>query len=263
MLIKRGLKRGSSALAQAWSSGRDDKKGSHVGVIASFAVFVMFLIGLYMVTQPALKTQKDKELFMEYLEINLKNQFSNNLTTAIVDIIPSPLGGCGNIGNPCVTADWTDVGWHFAGDLIVKDENGIILDPSGLVTPCCVGAQCADKENLWFYLSKEFGESPEDITSMCPPGLPLVGTLDSVRVEKRLFESRILNGIVNYSTTLRGNLTIPPDSDFSVGFQYNNGTIISAGEKNVTTNILAKEIPIQYVDRNATLLSGKLIVKVW
>lgn len=247
MIIKKGDKRGYRlTLAQAWSN----KRGSHVGVIASFAVFVMFLIGLYMVTQPALKTQKDKDLFLEYLEIELKNQFSNNLTTAILSPGGPTIGECEYINL------WDIELLSILGPPIVKDKNGNILD-SGVATSSTFYFISTGEANYWLYGSQEFTTKAK----FCAIYIPAL--IKSVRVEKRLFESRIVNGIGNYSTTLRGNLTIPANSDFSVGFQYNNGTIISAGEKNVTTNILAKEIPIQYVDRNATLLSGKLIVKVW
>ena len=57
------------------------RRGSHVGVIASFSIFILFLVGLYLVTEPALKFDKDKKALLQYLEGRLVEEFSGNLTT--------------------------------------------------------------------------------------------------------------------------------------------------------------------------------------
>jgi len=58
-------------------------------------------------------------------------------------------------------------------------------------------------------------------------------------------------------------LNIPPGSEFGFTFEYNNGTQINMGEQDVTTNVYVKELPMQYIDKDANTLLGKLIIKTW
>ena len=45
-----------------------NKKGSHVGLVLSFVIFVVFLIFMYPLVGPALETKGDKQYLLEPLE---------------------------------------------------------------------------------------------------------------------------------------------------------------------------------------------------
>ena len=47
------------------------KKGSHVGVVVSFVIFVTFLVFLYTIVQPATVREKDRQYLLDYLTLNL------------------------------------------------------------------------------------------------------------------------------------------------------------------------------------------------
>src|SRR3989344_3650275 len=57
------------------------KRGSHIDVIISFVIFIVFLGFLYSILAPA-KVQEDKEAVLNYLEKTIKDELSSNLTSA-------------------------------------------------------------------------------------------------------------------------------------------------------------------------------------
>ena len=58
-----------------------NKRGSHVGVILSFAIFITFMVFLYFIIEPAIRIQGDKQNILDNLERELLEKFSANLTT--------------------------------------------------------------------------------------------------------------------------------------------------------------------------------------
>ncbi|MCK4647518.1 hypothetical protein KAT24_01145 [Candidatus Pacearchaeota archaeon] len=58
-----------------------DKKGSHVGMMLSFVIFVTFLVFLYSILQPVIKIRQDKKLILDSLIIELAKMLdSTNYT---------------------------------------------------------------------------------------------------------------------------------------------------------------------------------------
>ena len=71
-----------------------------------------------------------------------------------------------------------------------------------------------------------------------------------------------MNEYKNNYEALKSKLKIPIESDFNFGFTYSNKTSIIT-EKNISTNIYAVEIPVQYVDKNASISLGFINIKIW
>ena len=61
-----------------------NRKGSHVGVVVSFVVFVTFLVFLYLIIQPATIRERDKQYILDYLKLNL-------VSNSTIALIKSPL----------------------------------------------------------------------------------------------------------------------------------------------------------------------------
>ncbi len=57
------------------------KKGSHIGVMLSFGIFVTFLVFLYSVLQPIIEREQDKKLILDDLVLALVEMFDSDLTT--------------------------------------------------------------------------------------------------------------------------------------------------------------------------------------
>ena len=63
-----------------------NKKGSHVGIIFSFIIFVSFLIFLILMIEPSINTQKSKQHIIELLKNELIKNVSSELVAYSIDI---------------------------------------------------------------------------------------------------------------------------------------------------------------------------------
>src|SRR3990167_7822256 len=69
------------------------KRGSHVGVVLSFVIFMTFIFFIYLIIQPALKTDK-KDNSLEFLARSLIENSSANLTSASISIAQQSSQNC-------------------------------------------------------------------------------------------------------------------------------------------------------------------------
>jgi len=220
---------------------KGDKRGSHVGIIASFSIFILFLIGIYAATQPLFSTQKENDLLIQYLETEIMELVSGNLTIAIVE----STGNCIEVANDRVgVSERGAIVKDPAGNFVYSEYNGkLMISPNSYSV-------------LWISYSPEF---PVITGSSSGCDVPYI---ESVRRSKEIFETRVVSA-VNSFDAWKDTLNIPPGRVFSFFFQYYNGTVISAGEQEIEREVYADELPVEYVDKNANKLYGKFGVKVW
>jgi len=141
-----------------------NKRGSHVGVIASFGVFVLFLVAIYFIAEPVITVQRDKQNMLEYLETNLIKEFSSNLTTAIVS---STGGSCLEVANSALEIS-------DGLNAIVKDANNNVIGSQFSGNTLHIGS--SSEQILWIYYSEvEFSSSSASCENYEPP------TIESVR----------------------------------------------------------------------------------
>ena len=60
------------------------KKGSHVGVMLSFGIFVVFLVFLYSIIQPMIKIEQDKKLVLNDLIDGFIEMFDSTYTSGSI-----------------------------------------------------------------------------------------------------------------------------------------------------------------------------------
>ena len=60
------------------------KKGSHVGVMLSFGIFVVFLVFLYSVLQPIIRLEQDKKLILNDLIVEFIGRFDTVYTSGSI-----------------------------------------------------------------------------------------------------------------------------------------------------------------------------------
>ena len=94
------------------------KRGSHVGFILSFVIFVLFILFLYTTIQPAIKIQKEKTLFIDYLKDVLVENFTVNLTTMTIKINETV-----NPNKDCISLKDAKGSLINETSLLIKDEN--------------------------------------------------------------------------------------------------------------------------------------------
>ena len=90
--------------------------------------------------------------------------------------------------------------------------------------------------------------------------------IESVIENDYISEKKVIDLIAEYEANYKGlknNLKVPSGDEFGFGFIYNNGTEISVAQKNKSTDIYARTIPAQYIDREANINYGFILIRVW
>ena len=59
------------------------------------------------------------------------------------------------------------------------------------------------------------------------------------------------------------DLNIPDSDYFSFKFTNSEGNILGTSEKNTSISVYAKETQVQYIDKDANIKEGFLIVRIW
>lgn len=243
-----------------------NKKASHVGVVLSFVIFITFLIFLYTIAEPAISFQRDKEALLDYLEIKLMNQVSTNLTiaTVIINSTDHSIVECINLLN---LKEEVGVGSR----LIIKNESENISRANFSETDnkdLIINRNSLDELFFKIYGSEDFEKLDETTIVPCTElGRDAEGyNIGLIRSNEYIFEEKAIKLISDYEknySKIKETLKIPAGSDFSFGLIYSNKTKISTTNENISTNIYVKEIPIQYVDKEANIKLGYIDIGVW
>jgi hypothetical protein len=229
-----------------------NKRGSHVGIVLSFVIFVTFIIFLYSALEPAIKTDKNKQILSDYLEIELIKQFSANLTSAIIsnDTDPS-LFNCLKINSSELEGGGLNA--------IVKDREDNPVNSKSLTNSLEI--DWTNEEFFKIYYSEEFQVG--DYT--CGSSHKSYNIL-TLKKGNYIFETKIKK-IINYTDEnyekFKKELNIPLGSEFGFSFKNNSKDIIKTKEKDIYTNVYVREIPIQYYNSEAVIMSGSIELKVW
>ena len=239
-----------------------NKRGSHVGVILSFVIFVTFVIFLYLILSPELITERDKESFLDYLRYQLMDEFSTNLTSITVSVDGSA---------ECVVLkdffNEADIG----SKVIVKDDEGEISD---------FYISLSNEDDLVIDSSKGFfkvyeADEFEELSKISLDGLGCTEltnengySITLIRETKYVFESKVLKILDDYNDdesykNLIENLKVSEENDFGFNFIYSDETVIETKERGTPGNVYVREIPVEYVDKEANILLGKVNIKVW
>lgn len=238
-----------------------NKKGSHVGVVLSFVIFVTFLSFLYLILEPPMRIQKGKESLLDYLKIELTERFSEDLTSASVTIEKQ-------LPQPCIELENLVTELSITPVVIVKDESGKIF-PNEIDGDNLKIDREEDNDVFFFkiYSSEELEEGSGGTFTSCRLYAKDMGyTIGLVRTDVYIFEKKVIELIDAYKTDyqiLKDELNIPLGNEFGFSLVYSNNTKIGTEEKGISRDIYAKEIPVQYVDGEANIDLGFLNIWVW
>ena len=235
------------------ASLKPKKRGSHVGVVISFVMFVAFITFFYLIIQPTITSESKKNLF-DYLREQTNYLFSDELTE--VSILTDGSSNCIKLTN---FLPETGIG----NRIIARGDSGL-LNSQVYGNDLYVGI--GGNNLLWIYGSKEFATN-EGTMSGCSSEY----TLGLVKKYKIIFETKISEFIKDYSTdyeNTKQQLKIPEENEFELDFIYADGTIISAQNIQLQSsassiNLYVNEIPIQYISTDGKMESGVLRIKIW
>ncbi|MEK6840429.1 MAG: hypothetical protein AABX79_00560 [Nanoarchaeota archaeon] len=235
-----------------------NKKGSHVGFVISFVMFIIFLVFMYVLLSSRIDFGKEKANSLNYVKAEIVKKVSENLTSASIAI------GQQNPQNCVQLVDFflkTGLGNKF----VVKSDPGTILQAGRTGNDLTV----MRNSSLFFtaYSSNEFGP-PAGTSGSCQPlnegsnGYILGIDRDSTEI----FESKILRLFENYSQNyeaLKINMKINPGDEFGFAFTYSNGTAIKTPVKNLTVNVYAGREDVQYIKTDAAREPGFIDTIIW
>ena len=234
-----------------------NKKGSHVGVVISFVLFITFIVFMYTILNYKIGFGENKKASLEQIKETVKGEISENLTTISVGI---------NQVNPgCVQLRDFFLKTPSSDKLLVKSDSGSELAASKEVNDLFVQTQ----GNTFFRVleSGEFSVVSAGAVGSCQDLEEGSGYILGVsREENLVFESKIFNLLNNYTQNYSGlkkNLGISDEDEFGFIFTYSNSTQVRTPEKNLTIDIYAERVPVQYIKIDGNREVGFIDVVVW
>ncbi len=97
-----------------------NKRGSHVGMILSFVIFITFIVFLYTVVKPAVNVGEDKKTITESIQSVVMKNASENLTSVSIEINETT-----NPSSKCITLQNFLFNTGLVPYMIIKNEDGI------------------------------------------------------------------------------------------------------------------------------------------
>jgi len=251
-----------------------NKKGSHVGVVVSFVIFVTFLVFLYVILHPVTAREREKQYILDYLILNILGESEGNLTTMIINV-EYPVHhnkDCLNLnqillseGEPLEEGKipfemWGHLSFTSNGtqySYYIKNKNNLYVG----VPPLFQGI-------LTVVYSEDITPDPADDLSNCDPHAYPLGY---IRTFSEIFETKIHELEEEYYDNyegLKAFLGLPEDTNFNFyvyDSERNEPPIIECKiqEPPTTISVFVEETPIQYTDESGNKMFGFLIVEVW
>lgn len=236
------------------------RKGSHVGIVISFIMFVTFVFFFYIIIQPTITSESKKNLF-DYLRGQTAYILSENVTEVSVIVNQQNSSSCVELQDFFIK---TGIGDKF----IVRTDSGSVTSQKN------INNLRIDRDgNLFFRI---YGSEEFDVGGGAISGCQILTensgyTLGLIKTDKNVFETKIIDFIENYSTdyeNMKKQLRIPAENEFGFDFVYADGTNISAQNFQIqpptsSTNIYVDEIQVQYISRDAAREAGLLRIKIW
>lgn len=237
------------------------KKGSHVGVMISFNLFILFLLSIFLIISPALRGREYKQPVLDALEEKILENVSIESNLFLIEIAEGYDSG----GKGCIEVP-EGGGLEFSSGAVVKDVFGERI-ASSLGESFLRIAWTGDNRFFKIY------SSPGEFDSFSP-GLSDCDFLEGgdfsikfVKLEKYPFEPNILKLSEAYDSSYEGlkeELGLSIEDEFGFSFTNSRGGVSSeSGIPPMSKDIYSKEIPIIYADSNSTLLVGTMRLKVW
>ena len=238
------------------------KKGSHVGVVVSFVIFVTFLVFLYTIIQPVTVREKDKSYILDYITLNLIGNSTMEVTSVTIEVLESSGNkDCINVQNideEVIPSDMRD-------QLIIKNSSGDSLNYQEQGQ----GLEIETGQNfigiVRVYYSEGIIGSQTTLTG-CNPKPTTVGV---IKTYEEIFKTKLYELNESYYADYEGlkiELGIPEGTEFNFYILDSlRNIIISAKNYEPPTDrsVFVQETPIQYIDENGNKMFGFLVVEVW
>lgn len=245
-----------------------NKRGSHVGVIISFLIFIGMIVFLYAILAPTISVRQNNQAELNSLKFGLESNFSGNVT-AISIYANDQSSGC-----IILSGFTTATGLALPLHLLVTDSSGspeisnVLASDSSSVY---VTRKSASSTLLNAYDSPYFNQTLSGTPGSCTTLSEGTGTgeyrIGQVTQESYALESSILNLIKIYDSdysSVKSKFEVQNGIDFGFSFDYPNGTIVGTTDSvPESSGIYSESFPLTYISLNGSVGSGKLNVRIW
>ena len=239
------------------------KEGSaHFEIVVAFTLFIVFTIFLlYFLKAPENNTISDTILN------GLESSFLNSTTVEMASFVVTPnQSGCvkfdlSNLslkGNSSVVnLEGAKKGWKLGQWTIVDTGSRSSKFESNILTINAAGINVSQNESLKVYISEAISAGSSGCSS--PNLSSVVGT---IKREKILSEIKLRQFEQNYSNNysfLKDSLGLPSNVDFAVESE----NFLNATKGNVTVDTQSKQIFMDVVFANGTIIKKSINLIVW
>jgi len=243
-----------------------NEKGSHVGMILSFVIFITFTVFIYTVITPNVDTAESKKTLLNEIGLALIKNMSSEFTSLSVNIPATS-----NPSTNCISLEGILFYAEISPNVIVRNSaqtgQPTYYDPATDFNNLRINRISRTDLFLKIYSSPEFAKLSTSTIPSCSivpfDGGYKIGSLNSGQY---IFEKNMYSLAGQYKLNYNGlktELKISPGNEFGFEFTLSNGTKITAMNDLPTQNIYAEDLPVQYIDGNANILSGFINIKVW
>ena len=242
------------------------RKGSHVGFVISFVLFVTFIVFIYVLLNSRLDLGQDKQNSLEYVKSEIIERVSENLTITSLSTNKTVFSeNCflftdfiskTSVGNRLMVQN--DSGEVFAA-YSSSDLTDLYINRAGSTASDFFRVYSSDK----FLPITIYPETPSPCVNFNEGAGYTIGLS---KEETYVFESKVLELLNNYTTdyeALKKDIKISSNDEFGFVFTYNNKTEIKTPEINATINIYSERVPIQYIKTDSKREIGFIDVLVW
>lgn len=227
-----------------------NKKGSHVGVVLSFTIFVIAIIFIYAIVGSPIKSNPEKEASFLILKNSILNEIS--LEVPVVRMNTAGLS-CVEFENPRV--DFSNL-------------SSFAIDSSGNEVPSYIfGSNTIFEDGHNFVKIYLTNSSIENSISYSQTPCVLTEP-KSISYETFIFEKKIisfLDLVLNNYTLVKDGFPLTEEDEFNFLFEYSNGTVIGVEgrEVKIKTDVYVQKYKVPYISINGKLSEGNLIIKIW
>jgi hypothetical protein len=224
------------------------KRGSHVGAMLSFVIFVTFLIFTYTSLQPAIKNKENLYNNLDRIEANILDLLEEEMSIAIV-----------NAENGCVEVSDRAIYGNYS---LVKNDENKILNSTIISKNLVVNFD----KNDFFKIYSSNGTLASSENPNCELGNSDNGTISSVQSNNYVFWNRVEDFFERYENdydNLRDEIGVSPNN-FGFGIDYRNGSDIrEIGLSGTNKNVFVRETSREYVNQTADNYLVTLRIKIW
>ena len=226
-----------------------NKKGSNVGMVLSFTIFITSLLVIYSLIGSPFDASVSKQNSISSLDQSVMNMIESN--TLIVRATNPGNDSCYSIKTPQNNfVDLTYVATDVSGNEVAS-----------YVSPTETFFSNQTNSTKIYYSNSSFIKTINQTSTACSPA-----NISSVEFQKRVLEKNII-WVINQTDknylNFKSQVDLGAGDDFNILFDYRNGTVLGSNSSEPQTNIYSDEFNVNYISLSGKEKTGGLILKVW